>query len=151
MTSQGLVTQNYASGSLTVAPAGTGAQGPAGPQGRPGTNGANGTSGSNGTNGLNGAVGPTGPQSPQGPGRSGRRGGSEADPSDGELHDDHRQPHEEHRDVGKVIVVRTDRIAHHKLSLKLADLRRGRYRLTLIELRPHHKPTEIGNITLTVS
>lgn len=60
VTSQGLVTQNYTSGLLTVAQAPTAVPGPQGPPG------AQGSPGANGINGLNGAVGPIGPQGVQG-------------------------------------------------------------------------------------
>lgn len=66
VTSQGLTTQNYASGPLTVAPASTGSQGPAGPQGPPGTNGTNGVNGVAGPSGPQGATGPQGPAGPAG-------------------------------------------------------------------------------------
>jgi len=42
-------------------------------------------------------------------------------------------------------------IRNHKLKLKFAHLHRGRYRLTLIERRPHHQRLVIGHTTLTVS
>lgn len=53
--------------------------------------------------------------------------------------------------TGKKTVVGTGAVRNHKLTLKLRHLHRGRYKLTLIELRPHHKPLVIGQTTLTVS
>jgi hypothetical protein len=52
---------------------------------------------------------------------------------------------------GKIRVVGTGRIRGHKLQLKLAHLHRGRYRLTRLKLRPHHKPVVVGHTTLTLS
>jgi predicted ThiF/HesA family dinucleotide-utilizing enzyme len=52
---------------------------------------------------------------------------------------------------GKVMLVGTGRMAHPKLTLKLARLHRGRYQLTLLELRPHRNAVVIGHTTLTVS
>jgi hypothetical protein len=181
VTSQGLVTQNYAAGPLTVAPAATpvpGPQGPPGPQGQPGINGTNGT---NGANGVDGAIGPTGPQGPQGvqgaTGPSGPAGAAAPKPigqtvkctttvtsltttttsctitytyaatsaaRDGRAVATVRVN-------GRTTVIGTGRIRNHKLSLKLARLRAGRYRLTLVELRPHHRAVVIGHTTLTVS
>jgi hypothetical protein len=181
ITSQGLVTQNYASGALTVGPAPTpvpGPQGPPGPQGTPGTNGTNGTNGIDGTNGLNGAVGPTGPQGAQGgQGPAGPAGAAAPKPIGQTVKCTTTvtsltststsctitytyaatSAARDGRAVatarvhGKTTVVGTGRIRGHRFSLKLAHLRPGRYRLTLVELRPHHRPVVVGHTTLTVS
>ena len=45
----------------------------------------------------------------------------------------------------------TGRIRNHRLKLKFKHLHRGRYRLTLKLLGPHHKRTVIGHTTLTIT
>jgi hypothetical protein len=52
---------------------------------------------------------------------------------------------------GRRIVVGGGTIRHHKLKLTVRHLRAGHYRLTLVELRPHHEPVVIGDSTITVT
>jgi len=52
---------------------------------------------------------------------------------------------------GRVRVVATGRIRHRKLRLTFRHLKRGRYRLTLLELRAHHRPVVIGHTSLVIS
>lgn len=51
---------------------------------------------------------------------------------------------------GRTEVVGTGRVRHHQLVITFRHLRRGRYRLTLIELQPGQR-TVIGHTTLTVT
>jgi streptogramin lyase len=174
----GIVSQAYAPATFTVQAPSAGSQGPAGPagpQGPPGTNGTNGTNGANGVNGVAGPPGPQGATGSQGP--AGPAGAAAPKPT-GEstkctttinsltvsttvctvtytypatsMAGDARAKATAVVN-GKVEVVGVGTIRHHKLQLKLANLHRGRYRLTLIELRFHHKPVVLGHTTLTVS
>jgi hypothetical protein len=51
---------------------------------------------------------------------------------------------------GRRRVVGTGKIRHHRMTLHFRHLRRGRYRLTLLRMRPHHRPQVIGHTTLYV-
>jgi hypothetical protein len=52
---------------------------------------------------------------------------------------------------GRVRVVATGRIRDHRLRLTYRQLRRGRYGLTLLELRAHQRPVVIGHTSLVIS
>lgn len=42
-------------------------------------------------------------------------------------------------------------IRNHRLGVTFKHLHRGRYRVTLLELRAHHRPTPIGKTTIVVT
>lgn len=52
---------------------------------------------------------------------------------------------------GHTRVIARGRIHHHRLTLTFRQLHRGRYRVTLLKPRAHHKPTVIGQTTITVT
>jgi Collagen triple helix repeat (20 copies) len=174
---EGLVTQNYAQGMFAIAASVAGGQGPAGPEGPPGPQG---TPGANGTNGINGAAGPAGPQGAPGlTGPHGPAGAPGARPTSSTtvcttriaslttssttctvtytysiavaasfIRNAHAEATAEVH--GKTEVIGTGRIRSHQLVLSFWHLRRGHYRLTLIELT-HGRRVVIGHTTLTVS
>jgi hypothetical protein len=51
---------------------------------------------------------------------------------------------------GRSRIVATGRIRDRKLRLTFRHLARGRYHLTLLALRAHHKPLTIGHTSLVV-
>ncbi|MGO9901285.1 MAG: hypothetical protein ACLP0J_16715 [Solirubrobacteraceae bacterium] len=53
--------------------------------------------------------------------------------------------------AGKSAVVATGAIRGQKLVLRFKHLGRGRYRLTLFQLRAHEKPQMIGHTSLVIS
>ena len=55
------------------------------------------------------------------------------------------------RSGGKAKVLATGRVRGHKLVLRFTHLKRGRYRLTLLERKSHGKWVAIGHTALTVS
>jgi streptogramin lyase len=173
------ITQYYAHATYLVAPPAvgpTGPQGPPGPQGTPGSNGTNGTNGAAGPTGPQGSTGPPGATGPAGPpGATGPAGPSPTQSSST------CKGHAKHgvttttctitytysarasaiaRDAraeaiaeihGHRTVVATGRIRDRKLKLMFPRLQRGRYRLTLIELRARRAPLVIGHTSLVIS
>jgi hypothetical protein len=177
LTATGLVTQIYASGAFTVGPVSTGTQGPPTTNG---TNGAPGPAGPQGATGPQGTTGPQGPTGATGPqGASGPQGPAGAAPkligststcttkagSSGTLITTctytytYAMPGQAKdgaviataRTHGHTRVIARGRIRHHRLTLTFKHLHRGRYRVTLIELRPHRAPVPIRATTLVVT
>jgi hypothetical protein len=157
-----------------------GPQGPPGTAGTNGINGATGPQGppgANGTNGINGGAGPQGPQGVQGvQGPAGAPGaaapkllssttkcttssliissattctttyayemlGTAADGRVAAVATVH----------GHRRILARGRIRDHRVTLRFSKLHRGRYRLTLLALHVHRKPTVIGHTTIVVS
>jgi hypothetical protein len=52
---------------------------------------------------------------------------------------------------GRTIVVGSGRIRDRRLRLTFRHLKRGRYWLTLLQLRAHHRPVVIGHTSLEIS
>ncbi len=170
---EGVATLDYAAAAAVAPAAGpagpagatgsqgqTGAPGPQGPTGATGNPGANGTNGTNGTNGVSGAPGAQGPagQSAMSPlsstivcatARGVRtctvtyRYAATSSPAHGEVHAVVTVD-------GRTRVLARGTIRDHRLRLWLRDLRRGRYRITLVELRGRGSWAVIGHTTLTV-
>lgn len=170
----GLITQQYARATFVVEPAsssGTGPQGPSGPQGNPGTDGTNGTNGTNGAAGPPGPMGNTGAQGPVGPAGPSPIGSTStcttkisktgttqtctvtytysnsaaADMVSGARAEATVMVHRRTR------VVATGRVRGHKLVLRFKHLKRGRYNLTLWQVRAHHQRQMIGHTSLVIS
>ncbi|MBV9337502.1 MAG: hypothetical protein JO243_16580 [Solirubrobacterales bacterium] len=171
--SEGVVAQNYASGAFTVTAATSGPQGPPGPpgpQGEPGTNGTNGASGAPGLAGPKGDQGPAGPPGPAGPSPS--RSNSTcitkvtsltsttttctvtytySGPLAAQDLVNGARAEATATIAGKKKVLATGKIRHRKLSLTFKHLKRGRYRITLLELRPTKQPLMLGHTSLVIS
>jgi Collagen triple helix repeat (20 copies) len=157
--------QNYLYASFDL---GSSTGGATGPQGPAGTNGANGVAGAPGTNGVNGAVGPAGP-----PGEEGPPGPAGPSPAKSTV----KCTTTKSRDTtcaatyiyaataaiatrarveavaeiaGKPRVLARGTIRGHALRLTFRPLRRGHYRLTLLELPSTGQPVVVGRTTLKV-
>jgi streptogramin lyase len=172
---EGFVAQNYAEGTFAVVAAGSGTQGPAGSTGPAGAQGPPGTNGTNGTNGAPGAAGPKGDQGPAGP-----SGAAAANPTSSTTTCTtkvtslttttttctitYTYPTGKTAGIvsgaraeaiiksgGKAKVLATGKVRDHKLVLRFTHLKRGRYRLTLLEHTSHGKWVAIGHTTLTIS
>jgi hypothetical protein len=52
---------------------------------------------------------------------------------------------------GRTAIVARGQIRNHRLTLKFTHLRKGRYRLTLWEMKPHHRSLALGHTVLVVS
>ncbi|MBV8927807.1 MAG: hypothetical protein JO152_01610 [Mycobacteriaceae bacterium] len=188
----GVMAQNYAPATFTVAAPSTGGQGPAGPQGAPGPQGSPGAQGPTGATGPQAPGGATGPQGLTGPqgatGATGPQGATGPKGATGPA-----SPHPTSSPTtcttkitspttsattctityaysasmvaalvrgaraeatimvhGRATVIGTGRVREHRAELTFRHLRRGHYRLTLMELA-HGKRTVIGHTTLTVS
>jgi sugar lactone lactonase YvrE len=162
-----LVTDNYASGTLTVAPATTGTPGPAGPPGPPGNPGQPGLTGTPGQNGAPGAQGSQGPPGPPGSTAPTLLSSSTicrtraAHTTTCTTTYTYAVPRSVR--AGKVLaaaiigghrtVIARGTIRRHQLriTVTLRHLHRGHYRVTLLELQPHKVPQIIGHTTLVIT
>jgi hypothetical protein len=167
----GVDTQNYAYGGFTVGAGSvvTGPEGPAGPQGNPGNNGTNGAAGAPGPQGPKGDQGTAGPPGPAGPSPTSSRTSCHTSVKSRTIStttctitytfsgpiaakalvNGDRAEATANVD-GKTSVVATGRISGHKVVLLFNHLQRGRYRLTLLELR-NAKRLVVGHTTLDIS
>jgi hypothetical protein len=55
------------------------------------------------------------------------------------------------RTHGRTRVIARGRIRHHRFTLTFKHARRGRYRVTLLEPRPHRAPAVIATTTLVIT
>ena len=177
LTASGLVTQIYAAGTFMVGAVSIGTQGPPGAQGPQGTTGAQGPQGATGPQGANGIQGLTGATGPQGatgpPGPAGAavpklvgstrkcttKVGRSTETSICTYTFTYAMPRQAR--AGAVIatarihghrqVIARGRIRQHRLSLTFKHAHRGRYRVTLLELRGHRAPALIGKTTLVIT
>ena len=160
--SDGVMSQNYAPATFTVAAPSSGQQGPAGPQGPSGPPGATGATGPQGATGPRGATGPAArnPTSSttvcttkiKRPTTSTTTCTITYTYSTGKAGALVRGARAQAtiRIGGKNRVIGTGRIRNQRLALTFKRLHRGHYRLTLIELT-HGRRIVVGHTTLTVS
>jgi probable HAF family extracellular repeat protein len=173
----GFAVTSAQSGGTTGPP---GPAGPPGPVGATGPQGPTGSTGSRGATGSVGPVGATGPGGPSGlpgpPGPSGPIGPTRSTsscttkrislttstttctitytyPAAAAARDLSNGARAEAIATirGHRRVIATGVIRRHEVVLSFKHLQRGRYRLTVVELRKHRKPLAIGHTTLAIS